>query len=235
MTLQIKKGENNVAASCTAQDVENYLKAHPEFFQENPELLIDLKVPHPSGNAVSLIERQVALLRQENKLLNIKIKDLIDVARINERLIDKLHTLSIALIETQSLDEFIDVLKFRIEKDFSASAVSVRIFRNSLQNPVDRDEIILREENGLNNFEKFLSHEKPVCGRFNQQQLGFLFGENTENVKSMALFPLVNGEASGMVAVASDDPEHFKAGMSTVFLVSLRDIVSAVLKRYLKS
>ncbi|MDH3326971.1 MAG: DUF484 family protein, partial [Gammaproteobacteria bacterium] len=60
MTLQSQSGDSTLAQACTAKDVEVYLDKHPEFFQEYPELLVELKVPHPSGGAVSLIERQVA-------------------------------------------------------------------------------------------------------------------------------------------------------------------------------
>jgi len=233
MTSKTHKDGNNNSKACRADDVDSFLRSHPDFFSERPELLLEIEVPHPAGGAVSLIERQVALLRHENKEFKNRIKELVDVARDNEQLISKLHHVSVALIETETVDDFVEVLSERVQNDFSANLVSVKVFNEDLVAAIQRREVVSKNDDELANFDKFLTNKKPICGRFNANQLNYLFSDHAEKVKSMALVPLVNMNTVGMIAIGSDDPNHFKAGMSTAFLSSLSDIASAVLKRHL--
>jgi len=223
-----------LAQACTAKDVEVYLDKHPEFFQEYPELLVELKVPHPSGGAVSLIERQVALLRDENKQLRLRIKDLVEIARENEELVTKLHMLSMDLIAAPSLNVFIEVLTSKLKLNFDASHVSVKLFQEVMPADSSNKNIVSKNDKSVQNFEKFLRHKTPICGRFNSQQLAFLFGDNALEVKSLALIPIISKDAIGMFAIGSADPDHFKAGMSTSLLSSLGDVASSVVKQLIR-
>lgn len=232
MTSQIHKGSDSGVVMCSAQDVEAYLKQHPEFFADNAQLLAELEVPHPSGKAVSLIERQVAVLRQENKQLRNRIKELVEIAKENEKLIARLHNLSVALIETQNVQQFVDTLNTKLKNDFAAFAVSIKLYKDSFGIGIETDNFIDKDEAGLKNFEKFLNHTNPVCGRFTKEQLSFLFPDNVEEIKSIALVPLISNEPLGLFAIASEDSERFKAGMSTSFLSSLSEVAAAVLHRF---
>jgi len=233
MTTQIQTGDTEITEMCSAKDVETYLRNHPEFFKDYSELLSQLVVPHPSGTAVSLIERQVTLLRQENNKLRHRIKELVEIARDNETLIARLHGVSVELVKARNIEEFLDILNNEITEKFSANIVSIKLFAPEFSaDSSQREEIVSAKDEGLANFEKFIYHKKPVCGRFNPLQLNFLFESQADLVKSMALVPLVDGETIGMVAIASDNADHFRAGMSTLFLSSLSDIASAILKRF---
>lgn len=234
MTSQSHPGGSTLNQACNAKDVEAYLDKHPEFFQEHPALLVELKVPHPAGGAVSLIERQVALLRDENKQLRLRIKDLVEIARENEELVKKLHALSIELISTESLADFTRILSSKLQANFDASHVSVKFFREALPENADDDNIVSKTDKSMTNFEKFLHQKTPVCGRFNSQQLAFLFGDSALEVKSLALIPIIGKDAIGMFAIGSTDPDHFKAGMSTSLLSSLGDVASSVVKQLLR-
>jgi len=234
MTTQMKAGENSITPLCSSSDVENYLNNHPEFFLDHPELLTQIEVPHPSGGAVSLIERQVALIRQENKQHRERIRELVEIARENENIIDKLHDLSVQLIASKSLNGYIEILQQQLFEKFSANHVRVVLFNENFSNAHEQIDFVSRNDVGLENFGKFLTHKKSICGRFNSHQLSFLFSDKAEDVKSMALIPLVDQDAVGMLAIASANADHFRAGMSTSFLSSLGDISSAVLKHFLK-
>jgi len=234
MTSQTQSGDTTLSQATSAKDVEAYLEKHPEFFQDNPELLTQLTVPHPAGGAVSLIERQVALLRDENKQLRLRIKDLVEIARENEELVNKLHLLSVDLIASQSLENFSSVLTTKLESNFDASHVSIKIFREAIFGDEENADFVSKTDKRMQNFEKFLRHKTPVCGRFNSQQLAFLFGDKALEVKSLALIPLVDKDAIGMFAIGSTDPDHFKAGMSTSLLASLGDVASSVINRLIR-
>ena len=233
MTIKTNKDGNKESKMCSADDVDSFLRTHPDFFQERPELLLEIEVPHPAGGAVSLIERQVALLRHENKDLKKRIRELVDVARDNEQLIARLHRVSVALVETETLDDYVEVLCERIQNDFSANFVSVKVFNEALVTAIQRREIVSKDDDALNSFDKFIANKKPICGRFNSTQLNYLFSDQAEKIKPMALIPLVDMKTVGMIAIGSTDPNHYKAGMSTAFLISLGDVASAVLKRHL--
>ena len=128
MTSQTQTGESTLNQLCSAKDVEAYLDKNPQFFQDHPALLLELKVPHPAGGAVSLIERQVALLRDENKQLRVRTKELVEIARDNEELVNKLHLLNMDLICTHSLKNFTDVLTTKLRTNFDVRHVSIKLF-----------------------------------------------------------------------------------------------------------
>jgi len=234
MTSQSQSGDSTLSQTCTAKEVEAYLDQHPEFFQDKSELLVELKVPHPAGGAVSLIERQVALLRDENKKLRLRIKELVEIARENEALVNKLHSLSIDLISAVSLDDFSSILTQKLQSNFDASHVSIKLFAEALPGDDNSDNVVSRSDKSIAGFEQFLRNKSPVCGRFNSQQLAYLFGDKALEVKSIALIPLIDEKAIGMVAIGSADPDHFKADMSTSLLSSLRDVASSVVKQLIR-
>ena len=231
MTTQIITGENDIAVVCSAIDVENYLHNHPEFFVDHPELLVQLEVPHPAGGAVSLIERQVALIRQENKQHRERIRELVEIARSNENIVEKLHRLSVDLIGVNSLDGYIDKLKQQLCDNFSANHIRIVLYSERFGNQLEKSEFVSRADKELSNFDNILTNRQAICGRFNEQQLQFLFADAAADVESMALIPLLDDEPIGFLAIGNANVDHFKAGMSTSLLSSLGDISSAVLSR----
>ncbi|HFE39137.1 MAG TPA: DUF484 family protein [Gammaproteobacteria bacterium] len=231
MTTQMISGENDTAELCSALDVENYLHHHPEFFIDRPELLAQLQVPHPAGGAVSLIERQVALIRQENKQHRARIRELVEIARSNERLVDKLQKLSIELIACHTLEAYSRKLKQQLCDNFSANHIRIVLFSERCGELADVPELVSRFDKAVLNFENALSNRRALCGRFNSEQLRFLFAEDAENVKSMALIPLLDHEPIGLLAIGNANPDHFKVGMSTSLLTALGEISAAVISR----
>ena len=61
--------QNSLASSeavgLDEDSVAAYLSEHPEFFNKQEDLLAKLRIPHKSGGAISLLERQVSLLRRQ--------------------------------------------------------------------------------------------------------------------------------------------------------------------------
>ena len=102
--------------------VAEYLQTHPDFFERNGPLLSRLRLPHlrDAGATVSLVERQVEVLRERNQALERRLKELVDVARANDALADRIHRLSQRLIRAHSLPETIDALETSLREDFEA-------------------------------------------------------------------------------------------------------------------
>lgn len=235
MTTPIKTGKENISTTCKKTDVESYLRSHPEFFIDNPDLLTQLEVPHPAGGAVSLIERQVALIRQENKQHRERIRELVEIARSNESIVDKLHQLTIQLVTSATVDEYSNKIKQLLCENFSANHVSLILFKDNMFEEVGAFLLVSRSNSSVLSFDSMLQSKKAACGQFSKSQRQFLFGDNAGEVKSMALLPLCDSSnVLGMLAIGNADAEHFKADMSTSLLASLGDVSSAVLKRIAK-
>ena len=231
MSVQQEKSQSPL----TPSRVADFLNDHEDFFEQHGELLQNLKVPHPTGGAVSLIERQVEVLRDQNRALRKQIQELIGIARDNDRLYNNLHRMTCSLIAAVDLDEVIAILYAQLRDTFGADAVAIRLFAGRFP---DRQavEFLNHDEPGVDGFRGILRRGKPVCGRFNRDQLAFLFGERGDDIKSAAVVPL--GDALnnlGFLLIASDDPGRFHAGMSTVFLSHLGETVSRVVGRYART
>jgi len=230
MTVKDYTEGKQMSSRLSEREIVEYLRKNPEFFNHHPELLVDLKIPHDTGGAVSLIERQISVLRDDNRQLRQRIRDLVEIARENDALMGRLHELSLNLIRAKAVDTFFLILADHLKRDFAADLVAIKVFANNGTEGTRR-EFISPKADGLALFDSILARKKPVCGRFNQAQLAFLFDEVSEQVGSAAVVPLVYKDSIGMFAVASHDKERFRAGMSTLFLSYLGEIGGAVLHR----
>ncbi|MEJ2433631.1 MAG: DUF484 family protein [Pseudolabrys sp.] len=223
------------------KSVVKYLRDHPEFFERRTDVLADMTLPHDSGGAVSLIERQVAVLREQKAELKRKLQHLMQLARSNEQLSVRFQALVLDLMDAVTLDDLLATIQSRMISDFDADAVVVRLFRSADaaagSAPAQRPEFADWSEPVLGAFEKIVSARKPVCGHLKHGQLDSLFADQPEQIASVALVPLVEGDGSkacyGMLAIGSRDPQRFHPEMGTMFLEYLSNVLSRVLKPYL--
>jgi uncharacterized protein YigA (DUF484 family) len=212
------------------ESIAVYLRENPDFFDRHPELLEELVVPHSCGGAVSLVEYQVSVLRDQVHELRRRMQLLANNARDNEALSQRLHQLTLSLVECTRLDEVLTSLYQAMGEDFKADFSAIRLFAD----PVSGGDQGLGEFVGNHSaatelFSQALSASKPICGHFKEQQLAFLFSENAEEIGSIALLPLGQNPCFGVLAIGSRDAQRFHPGMGTIFLRQLGDIVSRVL------
>jgi len=211
-----------------------YLRETPDFFDRHPKLLEDLVVPHSCGGAVSLVEYQVGVLRDQVHEMRRRMQSLANNARDNEALSQRLHQLTLSLVECTGLDEVLTSLYQAMGEDFNADFAAIRLFAD----PVSAGEQGLGEFVGKNSagaelFSQVLTSNKPICGHFKDEQLVFLFPENAGEIGSGALLPLGRNARFGVLAIGSRDGQRFHPGMGTIFLRQLGDIVSRVLVRHI--
>lgn len=204
------------------QKVADYLVAHPDFFEHHPDALAAIDIPHPTGDAVSLIERQVRSLREQSQNYRAQLEHLVTVARENESLSQRLHRLTLALIETRSFDEVLNTLQDELRSLFKADAVEMKLFsREELDTHAD--------EAGPAMFRDFVERQRPSCGELPAEQLEYLFGPQASETGSVALIPVQSSPLVGVLAIGSRDPERFHASKGVDFLQRLADVVSATL------
>lgn len=220
------------------RELEEYLQLNPDYFERHVDLLGQLSLPHASGQAVSLIERQVDVLRKKNEQLNQQLSKLVDNARFNEQLIEKINSLILVLLDAQSLEKVLQIVETRLSDDFEADAVEIRLFNTGHPAMVANPELVKWNEPALGAFEKIIAGRKPICGSLRPGQLESLFSDEAGTIHSAALIPLIENDHSttcyGMIAIGSHDPQRFRSDMGTLFLKHLGDVMARVLRLHLE-
>ncbi len=219
------------------RDIVKFLETHPDFFERHPDLLSQLRLPHASGQAVSLIEKQVAVLREQNATLGNRLARLIENAKSNEKLSEQIYALNLSLLDADSLDAVIEIVEKRLSHDFNADAVVIRLFNTGHPAMAAHPEILDWDEPALGAFEKIIAGRKPICGSLKPGQLDSLFNDDAGQIGSAALIPLVESDHSttcyGMLAIGSHDHMRFRSDMGTLFLKHMGDILARVLRKHL--
>lgn len=218
--------------------VAEYLQAHADFFERNGSLLAKLRLPHRRDAAatVSLVERQVEVLRERNQSLERKLKDLVDVARANDALADRIHRLSQRLIRARGLAETIDAVETSMREDFGTMhAVLVLFLEEARSLAASATGRFLRTDSigsaEIKMFETLLQSGKPRCGQIRDAQRDYLFGKDSIEIGSVALAPLGPKGAVGILAIGASDAERFNPAMSTDFLLRIGELVTYALIR----
>ena len=230
---------NNAPIDETEKSIVRYLRDNPDFFERHLDLLADMILPHSEHGAVSLIERQVQILREQREATKKKLTTLIKNAEVNEKLSEQINQLILALLDAQDLDDVLDIVQTRLSKDFNADTVVVRLFNTGHPVLAARPEIVDWSEPVLGAFEKIIKERRPACGRLKPGQLESLFSDDAGHIGSAALIPLVESENAktcyGMLAIGSHEQDRFRADMGTHFLAQIGKILARVLKRTLES
>lgn len=214
------------------EQIAAYLLDHPEFFERHLDVLQRLQLPHACGPALSLLERQARVLREQNQQLRGRLQELVQVARENDCLAERMQNLNLVLIEAQRLDELMlgiqGVLRDEFNADFTAFKLSLAVPQAGLS---ERDRLSAA---ALEACRDVLHRRQPWCGRPTSQQTRWLFDDAAAQVASAALIPLVAGEDwQGMLAIGSRDPERFHPGAGTVFLSRIGELISHALHAHL--
>jgi hypothetical protein len=212
--------------------IADYLKSHPDFFERQPLILLSLKLPHRTGgSAISLVERQVAMLRQRNAQLERQFKDLVSVAKTNDALVEKIHQLGLKLIRAPSLPARLEQLETSLREDFGAERAVLVLFTDAAPAAAQREGFVRRlspEDADVKPFAAFLRAAKPRCGPLRDRQK-YIFERDADTVSSAALVPLGPSANLGFLIIGSHDPDHFHPGKRMDFLARLGDLLGVAL------
>ena len=217
-----------------SDDIKAYLRKHPNFFTEHPDILVELSIPHESGTAVSLVERQVSLLREQNQEISKRLHELIEIARQNEELARRMHQLSLILMDAADPREIFITLYENLRKNFHADKVVVRLFADPAFVDIEAGPEFAGQglvEEKL--FHSIINKRQPLCGRLKHQQQVFLFGDEGDEITSAVMVPLVTSDWSGILSIGSFDPERFQPGMGVELLANLGEILSFIIKPWI--
>lgn len=207
--------------------IADYLMQHPDFFTRHEHLLNHLRIPHAaSGKAVSLIERQVDLIREQKHDLKVQLQQLTQAARNNEALLQRFQVLILKLITSDSMDEATRYVRDALQQDFHADAVEVLLF----ESPGHSDSV-QADDPRLRPYARILQGRQPVCGHFSREQLGLMFGNRGEEIASAVMVPLCEDSLHpciGLLGIGSTDAKRYHPEMGTVFLGHLGSVMNRI-------
>jgi uncharacterized protein YigA (DUF484 family) len=205
--------------------VKKFLRQNPDFLEREPGLLTSLELSHASGPAVSLIEKQVQYLRVQNESLEQQLNQLVQIASDNEKLMGRLHRLTLELMSIGDLPTFFDRLSDALLSELKADILNITLFNVKIEaGPKTPMFHIPRDDPDMQQFNSHIEKGVSVCGRLNRDKRDHLFGSRAQWVQSTALVPLGD---DGILAIGSSDPARFYPGMGTLFLDLLAQVVSA--------
>ncbi|WP_018867633.1 MULTISPECIES: DUF484 family protein [unclassified Thioalkalivibrio] len=219
-TAKTRSPKKNPQAPIGAADVEAYLRAHPDFFQDHLPLLDILRIPHPSGGAVSLLERQVALLREKHRAMEQHMGELVERARDNERMGQHLHELAKTLMRAENLDAVLALTQDALRNELGAERVSIRLAHRKV------DDLHALDKGELGTFDPLFSRGKAQCGRVPAEMLDVLF-DDAEEIGSAILMPLGDdADRIGVLGLASESADRFQPDMGTYFVTHIGDLLA---------
>lgn len=227
-----------------ADKVADWLARHPDFFKGRDELLASITLPHPSGQAISLLERQVTVLRERNEQFREQISQLMETAVANDVLFEKTRLLILALLNCSDLDSLTSTLN--TELGFLFESVESHLFFitdakdfSHLQNtqcvqvkPWSGAQAVLGE---------FFERKRTWCGPLTPEQAGYFFPDKPGTINSAAIVPVhVQQEEDEphmlpLLVSGSTDPDYFHSKQDTLFLDFIGEVIAALLQDMLKT
>lgn len=220
----------DTAEKLGAHEVAAWLRRHPAFLQQFPDLALTLVVPRENGPAASLASYQLEVLRDKNRELSRRLQELFGNAQENERLAVRTHQLTLALMKQTSAADTLRAMAASLAEDFQGDLVRIVAF-DAVDGIDDADwlQVIAEGDARLSGFRDLAESGEPVCGRLHPDKNALLYGVRAEEVQSSALLVL---PGTGLVAVGSRDPNRFFPGMGTLFLRMMGEALTAALQRF---
>jgi uncharacterized protein YigA (DUF484 family) len=212
------------------EEVAAWLKEHPEFFEQHADLLSEIHVPHPhGGRAIPISERQTLTLREKNKQLEAKLREVLQFGEENDAIGEKVHRISVALLAAADLRGALNAVYLNLREDFAVPHVALRAWRASRHADLPEFGPV---SDATREFTASLA--RPYCSGRAMVDTAGLFGEAGAHLRSLAYIPLRDTETFGLLALASEDPQRFYPEMGTVYLKRLGDLVGAAVAKHLR-
>lgn len=225
------------SAPLSAQSVANYLTENSDFFAEHPDILAELALPHNSGSAVSLVERQVAILRETSLQTRHKLSEFVQAAKENDGLLQTTQSLVIDLINCRSIAQTFEMLEEKLAKSFGVESVSVLLINHSETHDNDLNQrfhkTMAEAEQAIAGI---LQNKTSLCGTLRETEAEFIFNGSQYAIGSAAIaskeLTHQHGISTLLVAVAHHNSDHYNHETGTLFLDYLCDILAALMHRF---
>ncbi len=222
----------------TESQVAEYLSANPDFFSDRDSLLGSMTLPHQRGGAVSLVERQVSVLRDRNRSTKNQLDDLLNAARRNNEIFDKCQRLVLSLLEAKNGTAFFHSLEKSFKREFVCHAYSLVIFGDTpeqINHFTSRVSLASAKEY----VGALLRSTRPTLGVLRPSEQDFLFRHASDKVKSAAVLPIkaktMNSVSTfehtqvALLSIGSNRDDYFDASMDTLFIGFVANVLARLL------
>lgn len=211
-----------------ADDIAHYLKAHPEFFEQYADMIADINIPHPhGGRTIPISERQILTLRERGKQLESKLREVIQFGEENDVVSQKIHALSLALLRAHDAGAVVEAALRHLHEDFAVPRAVLRVWRGTGGDSAEFQPV----SEATRTFAAGLA--EPGCSAEPAADTAALFGGDAPRQGSYAHVPLRDGDTFGLLVLASEEPRRYYAGMGTLYLSRLGELVSCALAAHL--
>ena len=221
--------KKDAAPAISADDVAHYLKNHPGFFLRHEDLLLELELAHHSGGAVSLLERQVSLLRERNMDMRSRLTNLLDNARSNDQLFERTKAVVLSMLEVKTADALVKTFERSMKTVFGMDFAAATLFGSHSDYPHINSRMVSLDD-AYQAIPSLLKSDNPTCGVLRPEETRFLFPDlPAQDIGSAAVVPLSFGYHIGAIAIGSRDPHYFRASMGTLFLGYIAEVMNRLL------
>jgi uncharacterized protein YigA (DUF484 family) len=206
--------------------IAQYLIDHPQFFADYAGLLGEVKLSSPlTGRAVSLQERQMEVMRDKYRVLELRMAELMRHAEDNAAIANRFHGWTQQLLRTRAAAQMPDAVVDGLVEHFAVPQATLRLWH--LGGHHDDAWYTSGASDDTRLFASSL--RAPYCGP-NKDFEAVRWLKDADTVRSTVLLPLrTGGSAFGLLVLGSPDPERFSATMATDFLVHIGETASAAL------
>ena len=229
MTKANKKVDDGQIAET---EIVEFLVKHPGFFEDHEDLLLNMELPHKNGKAISLVERQVSLLRNKNKETGKKLEEFVSAAKINNKIFDNCRKLVLDLIDAEDPDQFFSALENSFKRDFKCQAYSLIIFSDT-PHQINHFTSSVSEMAAREYIGGLIRAKQPTLGVLRPAEQDFLFRHQSVKVKSAAVLSVRKNRQIALLAIGSGDARYFQPGMGTVFLGFIADTLAKLIPKHI--
>lgn len=210
-----------------------YLKQNPDFFSTHSDLLMELNLPHGGDGAISLVEKQVAVLRDRNKETKKKLDTYIKNAKHNDDIFKKCQYMILGLMEAEDQDGFLKNMEKGFKRDFKSNAYSLMIFGEEPRQ-INHFTSIVTKSSANEYAASLIRSTKPALGTLRPAEQDFLFRHQSDKVKSAVVMSVRDGpEQLALLAIGSSDANYFRPGMGTLFIGFIADALARLIPRFI--
>ena len=206
-------------------DIAQYLEENPDFFKSHTGLLATMYLPNAhGGGTVSLAERQQAAQRDKIRQIEHNYNDLLQIGIENDVISNKMHQLTLGLLQSSSTDQIIEVFTNTLRDDFNVPLIALKIWASTNE----AHEAFGEGDEAMQAWLETLT--EPYCG---PQPDGAIIEMMGVEAKSYAVAPLKNPQIIGVLVMASDDENRFYPEMGTMFIERISELLSAAIQKYI--
>jgi uncharacterized protein YigA (DUF484 family) len=215
------------------KEVAAYLSAHPDYFVNRDNLLLKMELPHGNKGAVSLVEKQMLVMREKQQKTRKQLNEFVASAELNKEIFDKSRSLILQLISATRRSDFFDALEKSLKRDFQCKAYSLIIFGNRPRQ-INHFTSRVTAASARDYVGSLMKAKEPTLGVLRSEEQDFLFRHQSEKVKSAAVLSVKEkNKQLALLAIGSADPHYFASDMDTLFLSFIADTLAKLLPRHL--